>query len=64
LHGIKQVGFSTSITTHNTVGGGRKGLDFGLFFERPKVGNGNLFDVHEDDDDDDGWNIIFSTTVA
>jgi hypothetical protein len=50
LHGIKQVGFSTSIATDNTVRGGRKGMDFRLLFERPKVGNGYLFDVH-----DDGW---------
>jgi hypothetical protein len=50
LHGIKQVGFSTSIATHNTVRGGRKRMDFGLLFERPKVGDGDLFDVH-----DDGW---------
>ena len=25
-------------------------MDFGLLFERPKVGNGDLFDMH-----DDGW---------
>jgi hypothetical protein len=46
LHGIKEIRLATAVAADDGVRRGRKGLNFGLLPERPKVRNGNLFDVH------------------
>ena len=43
---VKEIRFSTTVTSNDTVGTRRKGVDFRLLLERPEVENGDLFDVH------------------
>ena len=47
LQRIKQVGFAGPISSDDAIGTRRKGMDFRLLLERPKVGKGNLFNVHD-----------------
>lgn len=46
LNRVKKIGFSASISSNDTVGSRREGVDLGLLLERTEIVDGDLLDVH------------------
>jgi len=48
LHGVEKVALPTTVASNHRISAWRKGLNVTLLSERPKIANGDAFDVHGD----------------